>query len=143
VVVEQQCRRIGQRLGAVKALAVGETTIRARFNGVTSETKVIVSNDSVMVELTIQPNNNVPYDPAYPDDRALDWIAIATFDSGATIDVSNLASWSITPADVATIVGGKVTVSEGRENDWQCANAFLRVSYQDLNDSRELIRFCT
>jgi len=101
--------------GLVSVFGSGELDIRATYQAVTGALHLLVTNTPV-VSMTI---SGAPATPA----TSFQLTAVARMADGSTQDVTRSANWESSNPDVATVLGGLVTVVADGEVD-------IRANYQ-------------
>lgn len=95
--------------GFARALAVGQSTISASFDGISGTTLLTVS-EAALQSIAVTTAN-----PSALSLSKANFLANATFSDGTTADITSQATWTSSRTDIATIAAGgtATTLSQG------------------------------
>ena len=116
--------------GNVTAVGPGNATLRATFDGVTGETAVTVSNSSIdRIQVT-------PFVPTVPVGYGLSMRATAIFTDGTTLDITDIASWSVGDSNLAAV--SNANGSKGWLTTLNAGATTINVQYMGTTGSTNL-----
>ena len=116
--------------GNVTAVGPGNATLRATFDGVTGETAVTVSNASIdRIQVT-------PFVPTVPVGYGLSMRATALFTDGTTLDITDVASWSVGDSNLAAV--SNANGSKGWLTTLNAGATTINVQYMGTTGSTNL-----